>query len=30
MYQCVIPSIIHTNTEYVTFISADDFAPGEV
>ena len=29
MYQCVITSIIHTNTEYVTFISADDFAPGK-
>ena len=30
MYQCVITSIIHTNTEYVTFNSADDFARGEV
>ena len=30
MYQCVITSIIHTNTEYVTFNSANDFAPGEV
>ena len=30
MYQRVITSIIHTNTEYVTFNSANDFAPGEV
>ena len=30
MYQCVITPIIHTNTEYVTFNSANDFAPGEV
>ena len=30
MYQCVITFIIHTNTEYVTFNSANDFAPGEV
>ena len=30
MYQCVITSIIYTNTEYVTFNSANDFAPGEV
>ena len=25
-----LSSIIHTNTEYVTFNSANDFAPGEV
>ena len=30
MYQCVITSIIQENTEYVTFNSANDFAPGEV
>ena len=30
MYQCVITSIMHTNTEYVTFNFANDFAPGEV
>ena len=30
MYQRVITSIIRTNTEYVTFNSANDFAPGEV
>ena len=29
-YQCVITSIIYTNTEYVSFNSANDFAPGEV
>ena len=30
MYQCVITSIIHTKTEYLTFNFANDFAPGEV
>ena len=30
MWQCVITSIIHTNTEYVTFHSDNDFVPGEV
>ena len=30
MCQCVITSIIHTNTEYVTFNSDTDFVPGEV
>ena len=30
MWQCVITSIIHTNTEYVTFNSDNDFVPGEV
>ena len=30
MWQCVITSIIHTNTEYVTFISDNDFAPVQV
>ena len=27
---CVITSIIHTNTEYVTFNSDNDFVPVEV
>ena len=30
MWQCVITSIIHTNTEYATFNSDNDFVPGEV
>ena len=32
MWQCVITSIIHTNTEYqyVTCNSDNDFVPGEV
>ena len=30
MWQCVITSIIHTNTEYVTFNSDSAFVPGEV
>ena len=30
MWQSVITSIIHTNTEYVTFNSDNDFVPGEV
>ena len=30
MCQCVITSIIHTNTEYVAFNSDNDFVPGEV
>ena len=30
MQQCVITSIIHTNTKYVTFNSASNFVPGEV
>ena len=31
MWQCVIlTSNIHTNTEYVTFKSDNDFVPGEV
>ena len=30
MWQCVITSIIHTNTEYVTFNSDNDFVLGEV
>ena len=30
MWQCVITSIIHTNTEYVTFNSDNVFVPGEV
>ena len=29
MYECVITSIIDTITEYVTFNSDNDFAPGE-
>ena len=27
MWQCVITPIIHTNTEYVTFNSDNDFVP---
>ena len=30
MWKCVITSIIHTHTEYVTFNSDNDFVPGEV
>ena len=30
MWQCVITSIIHTNTKYVTFNSDNVFVPGEV
>ena len=30
MWQCVITSIIHTNTEYVTFKADNDFVLGEV
>ena len=30
MWQCVITSIIPTNTEYVTFNSDNDFVSGEV
>ena len=30
MWQCVITSIVHTNTEYVTFNSDNDFVPVEV
>ena len=30
MWQCVITSIIHTNAEYVTFYSDNDFVPSEV
>ena len=30
MWQCVIKSNMHTNTEYVTFNSDNDFVPGEV
>ena len=30
MWQCVITSSIHTNTEYVNFNSDNDFVPGEV
>ena len=30
MWQCVITSIIHTNTEYGTFNSDNDFAPVQV
>ena len=30
MWQCVLTSIIHTNTEYVTFNSDNDFVPGGV
>ena len=30
MWQCVITSIIHTNTEYVTFNSDNNFVSGEV
>ena len=30
MCECVITSIIHKNTEYVTFNSDNDFVPGEV
>ena len=30
MWQCVITSIIHTYTEYVTFNSDNDFMPSEV
>ena len=30
MWQCVITSIIHTNTEYATFNYDNDFVPGEV
>ena len=29
MWQCVIASIIHTNTKYVTFNSDNAFVPGE-
>ena len=30
MWKCVITSIIHTDTEYVTFNSDNDFVTGEV